>query len=157
MCDFCKEKTGVDYIIKGSKETLRICPNCIVKEIYNDTLHLPKGNFESEISKAKTAVKITEELPSNIEYTLTESEAIRLLGYMLLPEEYKILTKTHLPSEFLLHEDFYDEDGYALQPIDDERYEYMLINTKDKILDERIRENASFKETNNIINLIDER
>jgi hypothetical protein len=35
----------------------------------------------------------------------------------LSPEEWKKLTRTHDENEFLLHEDFYDEDGNALQPV----------------------------------------
>jgi hypothetical protein len=43
---------------------------------------------------------------------------MRLTTYNLRPEQYKNLLKNgHESSEFLLHEDFYDENGIAQQPM----------------------------------------
>lgn len=157
MCDFCKINTGVDYIITSKNNKLMICPNCLTEEIFAGAFKIKKGNLESEISKSRTAVEITQQLPTNEKYILTPQEAIRLFSHMLLPEEYKILTRTHPTSEYLLHEDFYDDDGFAVQPLLKDKYEYLLRNTKDEILNEYVKTNAPFKRTNEVLNLVNER
>lgn len=42
-----------------------------------------------------------------------------LISYSLTPQHFKNLLKNgHSETEFYLHDDFYDEDGNALQPWD---------------------------------------
>ena len=74
---------------------------------------------------------------------------------MLMPEEYNILLTNHDTREYMLHDDFYNEEGNALQPIDEERYEQFLENKRKNFLNECVENNLNFKETNNFINLID--
>lgn len=51
----------------------------------------------------------------------------RLLKYSLRPIEWYNLAVAHSPNEFLLHDDFYEEDGEACQP-----EEYVVVTQKDK-------------------------
>lgn len=41
---------------------------------------------------------------------------LRLIRKSLTPEEWRALVKTHGQDSFQLHEDFYDDEGNALQP-----------------------------------------
>ena len=157
MCDFCGNSLGFDYldhIISGKSETIKICPNCVVSGVYYNTINFPEGNFISEISGAKNAIEIKEQI-SDETYYLSPNEAKRLFCHMLMPEEYNILLTNHDNREYMLHDDFYDEEGNALQPIDEERYEQFLENKRKNFLNECVENNLNFKETNNFINLID--
>jgi hypothetical protein len=49
-------------------------------------------------------------------YRLCHAAAERLQGFCLRPSEWFNLAVIHGPFEFHLHDDFYDEDGTALQP-----------------------------------------
>jgi hypothetical protein len=51
----------------------------------------------------------------------------RLLKYSLRPIEWYNLAVVHSPNKFLLHDDFYEEDGEACQPEED-----VLVTKKDK-------------------------
>ena len=73
---------------------------------------------------------------------------------MLMPEEYNILLTNHNSREYMLHDDFYDEEGNALQPIDEGKYEQFLEHKSENFLNECVENNLSFKEINNFINLI---
>ncbi len=121
MCDICKKNTMLDWnITDAAGNVINICPNCIANKVYNNELipllkkELPGNTFISEISGKPEAVKITDSLN---EYTVTYEEADRLLGCDLKPEEYLKLMKTHSDEEYLLHDDYYNEDGKALQPV----------------------------------------
>jgi len=51
----------------------------------------------------------------------------RLLKYSLRPVEWYNLAVIHSPNKFLLHDDFYDDDGEACQPEED-----VIVTKKDK-------------------------
>jgi hypothetical protein len=51
----------------------------------------------------------------------------RLLKYSLRPIEWYNLAVVHSPNKFLLHDDFYEEDGEAYQPEED-----VVVTKKDK-------------------------
>ena len=58
------------------------------------------------------------ELPQGHTYKLCKNCEIRFVNYFLSPEQFFTLLKNgHDVNEFMLHDDFYDEDtGKALQP-----------------------------------------
>jgi hypothetical protein len=50
-------------------------------------------------------------------YKLCQNCLGQLVNLSLTKKQYKNLLKSgHSPREFLIHDDFYDEDGKALQP-----------------------------------------
>ena len=63
----------------------------------------------------------------NQPYNLCDSCHERLLKYSLRPLEWYNLAVTHSPNKFLLHDDFYEEDGEACQP-----EEEVVVTEKDK-------------------------
>ena len=53
-----------------------------------------------------------------VTYKVCTNCLIRLVNKNLTPEQFKhLLSKGHKDNERLLHEDFYDDDGNALQPL----------------------------------------
>jgi hypothetical protein len=85
------------------------------------------------MKKAKKIIQMTEELkqrkcelcghyPSDIldsidtTYTLCQNHIIYLINLCLNKEDALKLIKIHGKNAFYLHEDFYDDEGYALQP-----------------------------------------
>ena len=63
-------------------------------------------------------VVATEDNPDQ-PYKLCRQCHARLLSYSLRPIEWYNLAVIHSPNTFLLHDDFYDDDGEATQPEDD--------------------------------------
>jgi len=50
-------------------------------------------------------------------YTVCMNCLIALVNCALIPKQFKNLLKNgHVDTEFLIHSDFYDEEGNALQP-----------------------------------------
>jgi hypothetical protein len=63
----------------------------------------------------------------NQPYKLCNQCHERLLKYSLRPIEWYNLAVVHSPNKFLLHDDFYEEDGEACQPEED-----VFVTKKDK-------------------------
>lgn len=63
----------------------------------------------------------------NQPYKLCNQCHERLLKYSLRPIEWYNLAVVHSPKKFLLHDDFYEEDGEACQPEED-----VIVTKKDK-------------------------
>jgi hypothetical protein len=77
--------------------TLKLCESC--------------GKFEVQW-------KLKDQIGDNKTYNVCTNCLQGLMLYDLSPVEYKNLLKNgHKATEFLLHDDFYDEDGRALQPV----------------------------------------
>ena len=64
----------------------------------------------------------------NQPYKLCNQCHERLLKYSLRPIEWYKLAVVHSPNKFLLHDDFYEEDGEACQPEED-----VFVTKKDKV------------------------
>ena len=64
----------------------------------------------------------------NQPYKLCNQCHERLLKYSLRPIEWYNLAAVHSPNKFLLHDDFYEEDGEACQPEED-----VFVTKKDKV------------------------
>lgn len=118
-CQFCgynKTLSIISHIIDKDGEQI-ICPNCSVKKILDGTLKFKDNpDFIDDITGKPGAVKYFDAYSG---YVLNSKTLTRLLKYNLLPNEYKILAKKYSPHDFMLHEDFYNEDGIAMQPLED--------------------------------------
>ena len=120
MCEICNKETGVDYTIETIKGIRKICPNCMA-EFVLDSETLDNGNFTSEISGESGAIRVTPY--GGKPFDVTPSEAHRLIGKALMPNEFMKLLENHSAREFELHDDFYDESsGLAYQPYNDNEY-----------------------------------
>ena len=117
-CDIC----GIEeypriltrIIDKNKKQVL--CPFCVTKGVLDgtlDTLEEDPG-FVDDITGQNGAIKISN---GDDEYSLNKETLLRLLGHCLTKAEYKILTEKYSEENYLLHEDFYDDEGNALCPI----------------------------------------
>lgn len=128
-CEKCKlVPVEMCYTIKGQHSEVVMCPNCMSESIYNRGVKWPIADSDkrSEISDKPDALSII--VPGYIKhiYVVTTDEAVRLLEHALMPDEYKALLKNHSETEYELHDDFYTEDGFALQPMDEDEYIHNL-------------------------------
>jgi hypothetical protein len=98
---------------------------------------IPEGNFEIEFDKfGETWAILSKEKPvesqikcqacgkhesqvilqDDVAYRICHNCLLSLVARALAPEEYLNLVEIHGNKAFLLHEDFYDDEGHALQP-----------------------------------------
>ena len=137
MCDLCKNDMpflNYEITVHNGKEPIHICPNCaagVSTSIWR--LGDLNGDFTSEISGKSGAVKVKDTNASD--YFVTADELQRLFGHYLLPNEYKALLKNHDAGEYLIHDDFYNDDGIAYQPINDGLYLDLLSKYCDDLQD----------------------
>ncbi len=60
---------------------------------------------------------LKDQIDENIEYNVCSNCLDALINRNLSKKQFKnLLTNGHTIKEFLLHDDFYDDDGTALQP-----------------------------------------
>lgn len=92
-----------------------LCPNCIAYGILNNKISfINNPNFIDDITGKPGAVKFEAYGES---YTLERRTMMRLLAHSLQPKEYKALAKKYGADKYMIHDDFYDEDGNAIQPM----------------------------------------
>ncbi len=153
MCDFCKSNETLNYKIeseeiKGYPTIITACPNCILEKISKHELEIPSGAYFRKIDFGQRwcdcAVKITsvyKDKEIGKPYYLLPEEAIRFLGHQLTPDEYfeLITEEDHSSDEYDLHDDYYDDIGLAICPVDPQTYikdlERFLEYSKDLVLD----------------------
>ena len=71
---------------------------------------------------------LTDTLDASVSYYLCGNCLPALVNYHLSKKQFRHLLKAgHTTMEFLLHEDFYDEDGRALQPLFEDRSNNALL------------------------------
>lgn len=92
-----------------------LCPNCIAYGILDNKISFTNNpNFADDITGKPGAVKFEAYGES---YTLEKRTMMRLLAHSLQPKEYKALAKKYGTDKYMIHDDFYDEDGNAIQPM----------------------------------------
>jgi len=117
MCDFCFKDMGVieQKISDGRNRTLSLCPNHVVTALFSGMLDFePDPKLTCEITGQKGAVKYED---ADATYILAPDIMLRLINLSLHKREYRKLIKNRngkIP--FLLHDDFYGDDGTAYQP-----------------------------------------
>lgn len=92
-----------------------LCPNCIAYGILDNKISFTNNpNFIDDITRKSGAVRFEAYGES---YTLERCTMMRLLAHNLHPAEYKALAKKYGADKYMIHDDFYDEDGNAIQPM----------------------------------------
>ncbi len=138
MCDICKKVifSGLDYIIKDTcGHSITICPNCVTMKVYQGEMEEMLKDFHSDPYASEISGEVADVIvvDQKTEYYLTRNEAVRLFGHRLNKEEYKkLIEHGRSTEEFLLHDDFYDEDGQAMQPKIDEIGVVSMLSELDK-------------------------
>ena len=140
-CNDCgKTLKSVGVHITDNNGTHVLCHCCLaIREQDSDVPTFENNmNFVDDISGRPGAVKYES---GNESYSLDRATLRRLILRHLKPNEWKILSNKYSPHNYTLHEDFYDNNGIALQPDDEDfveeeadEVEMMLIDS-DKMED----------------------
>lgn len=118
MCMLCGESTVVDIMIIDKNSSRVYCPNCIYRALSYGLLNLcDNPMLTDDITGEEGAILyVTHEE----EYCLNKNTMKRLIYHNLTPDEWKILHKKYVEPtgtfKFMLHDDFYDDEGNALRP-----------------------------------------
>lgn len=116
MCMLCGESTIVDIMIIDKNSSRIYCPNCIQKALAYNMLNLCNNpDLTDDITGKHGAILYVTHKES---YCLNRDTMKRLITHRLTPEEWKILYDKYVkPTNsfmFMLHDDFYDEEGHYL-------------------------------------------
>ena len=117
MCIRCHKNLGslenkiIDY--NGERS---YCPNCLAIAYFNEELNLVNSDdFVCDIKQKKGAIKFVSEREN---YILNKKTMLRLISHNLKPDEYLKLVEKYGSHGYMIHDDFYTEDGIAIQPMD---------------------------------------
>ena len=126
MCDFCGKNISVDYVVADGHGRRRVCPNHLLGFCATGRLILtPDRSLKDELTGANGAVMLQSVAFGAEQYVLSPDSMYRLINHSLYKKEWQGLVRNlrrkgifsgyeELP--YLLHLDFYTEDGTALQP-----------------------------------------
>lgn len=94
-------------------ETRILCPNCIAVAVASGTLKFEADyNLVDDITGLPGAVKFLNDFEN---YTLSPRAMLRLLAHDLRAHEWQKLVEKY-GEQFMLHDDFYTEEGNPWQP-----------------------------------------
>lgn len=115
-CDTCgyPHEEIVITLIDGVKK-LHFCPNCLALHFQNNEIaFINHQHLLDDITGQPGAVEFKS---GNERYVLERRSMMRLISHNLQPVEWKSLVALYGEDKYMLHSDFYDEDGNALQPM----------------------------------------
>lgn len=118
MCMICEKSTIVDVMIIDGNTSRIFCPNCLEMLTYTDRLKFVEHpDITDDVYSTRGAIIY---VSLNESYKLKANTLRRLILHNLKPEEWKALHKKYVEEpntfKFMLHDDFYDDEGNALQP-----------------------------------------
>ena len=117
ICCKCNKEMG-DIVnrLKDKNGEQIFCPNCLCLEVANRKLKLENDEtLRDDITGEYGAVEFCS---CDEHYVLERETMIRLICHNLDPDEWMALADKYGEDKFELHSDFYDEDGYAIQPME---------------------------------------
>lgn len=121
MCQRCGVSYTVDAMIIDANTTRVYCPNCLIFIVDTDAVRFKENILvRDDITGEPGAISY---ISSGETYNLNGDAFKRLVLHNLTPSEYKILYKKYVEPTgerrfmFLLHDDFYSDEGIAVQPI----------------------------------------
>lgn len=117
VCEKCQKDYGKIIIrLRDKNGEQTFCPNCLAFTVSNGDLKIENDKtLRDDVTGKFGAV---EYCSLNERYTLEKETMIRLICKNLTPEEWFALKEKYGADKFELHDDFYDEDGYAIQPME---------------------------------------
>ncbi len=112
-CSFTHEHIIVE--ITDAVKTIHLCPNCVaVSFLGNELSFINHPDFVDDVTGKHGAVRY---VCGDEEYFLERRAMMRLISHNLRKNEYLVLAKKYGSHKYMLHEDFYLEDGTAWQPM----------------------------------------
>jgi hypothetical protein len=112
ICTKCHQHYSMimSIIVDGNGNRF-YCPNCMAKEA--DTMPLANvSDLHDDVTGEPGAVAF---MAYKEVYTLEAERMRRLIKHTLAPDEVLALRKKYGADSFMLHDDFYDDEGNALQ------------------------------------------
>ena len=126
MCFVCKRSMPVDIHITDADGVKVLCPNHIIAEMAVGRLKLkPVAHLKDELQGKSGAVHLVAS-GGKEDYTLNPDTMRRLINHGLYKAEWRGLAKLRIEQgkasgywdlPYMLHSDFYSEDGTAWQPV----------------------------------------
>lgn len=115
LCGYDKVQNILIELVDAA-ETRIMCPNCVAQAVSADAICFEADyNLVDDITGLPGAVRFRF-LNDNEHYTLAPRAMLRLLAHSLRPEEWRALAEKYDEHNFMLHDDFYGDDGEAYQP-----------------------------------------
>lgn len=121
MCQRCGVSHTVDAMVIDANATRVYCPNCLIFVVATNAVPFEENILiRDDITEKPGAISY---ISSGETYNLNKVTFKRLVLHNLTPWEYKLLCKKYVePTDerrfmFLLHDDFYSDEGIAVQPI----------------------------------------
>ena len=117
VCSKCKKDYGIILItIRDRDGEYVFCPNCLCYEYCEGNLIFNNNpSLCDDVTGEEGAV---EYISFNEHYVLEKERMLRLIAHNLKPNEYLALSNKYGADKFSLHDDFYTDDGYAIQPVE---------------------------------------
>lgn len=119
-CSVCGRKQNfINIKITDNNGPHVFCHCCLAIREQNSDIPTFENNmdFVDDITGTNGAVKYES---GDESYSLDRETLRRLVFRHLTPNEWKILSNKYSPHNHALHEDFYDDNGIALQPDDED-------------------------------------
>lgn len=115
-CEQCGyDKSIVNITIRDFAGEITLCPNCLATAFLNNKLHfMDNASLICDVTGERGAVEF---MAYDEYYCLSSNVMMRLISHNLKPHEYFALAKKYGANKFMIHDDFYLEDGTAWQPL----------------------------------------
>lgn len=111
-CGYSNESI-LTHLIDANEEKC-LCPNCVAVAVANGTMKLEANEALCDDVTGEIGAVIF--INGNERYTLTPRRMIRLLAHDLRAYEWQALANKYGANQFMLHDDFYTEEGNPWQP-----------------------------------------
>ena len=111
-CGYSNESI-LTHLIDVNEEKC-LCPNCVAVAVANGTMKLEAN--EALCDDVTSEIGAVVFINGNERYTLTPRRMIRLLAHDLRAYEWQALANKYGANQFMLHDDFYTEEGNPWQP-----------------------------------------
>lgn len=149
VCNRCEcERDNIVFILTDGIGQRVLCPNCAAVAFQNNELSfINNPNLVDDISGKPGAVEFVSD---GERYVLERRSMMRLISHNLKQSEWKILAAKYGPNGFMLHDDFYSEDGTALQPM----MQYYHIQQKTSCNTKPQSKDWGFSDSNNIFKVV---
>ena len=111
-CGYSNESI-LTHLIDANEEKC-LCPNCVAVAVANGTMKLEANEALCDDVTGEIGAVVF--INGNERYTLTPRRMIRLLAHDLRAYEWQALANKYGANQFMLHDDFYTEEGNPWQP-----------------------------------------